>query len=136
MSKAIALPFSFNGDGGVNSTQDLKKIIQDRVVLVVMTQIGERINRPKYGTAVKNSLFESTDKASNIIKDEVANGFNLWLNYLTLLSVNPVVDPLDGHISINITYRYGSSSNPETVVVKTDILSQSGDVIAEVPNVK
>jgi phage baseplate assembly protein W len=136
MSKAIALPFSFTADGGVNSTQDLKKIIQDRVVLVIMTQVGERINRLKYGTSVKKSLFENTEDAANIIKDEVATGFNLWLNYLTLINVDPVVDPLDGHISINITYRYGSASNPETVVVKTDILSQSGDVLSEVPNVK
>jgi phage baseplate assembly protein W len=133
MSKAIALPFSFNADGGVNSTSDFKKIIQDRVVLVVMTLVSERLMRPNYGTNVRKSSFENTEAASSFIKQDVAIGFSNWLPYLTLLSVDPVTDPVDGNLSVNITYKYGSTSNPETISVKTDIISKSGDVIAEVP---
>jgi len=133
MSKDISLPFSFNADGGVNSTEDSKKIIQDRVALVVMTQVSERLMRPKYGTNVRKSSFENTLAAVSLIKQEISVGFNNWLPYLTLLSVDPVIDPVDGNLNVSMTYKYGSTANPETIVVKTDIISQSGDVTSEVP---
>jgi phage baseplate assembly protein W len=136
MSKAIALPFSFNANGGVNSSNDIKKIIQDRVTLVIMTQTSERVHRPKFGTGIKQGSFKNTEAAMELIKQEVSIGFNTWLSYLSLIKVDPVVDPTDGHLNVNVTYKYGSSANPETVSVKTDIVSRSGDVISEVANVK
>ena len=132
MSKAITLPFSFDSNGGISSTEDMKKIIQDRVVLVLMTYASERIMRPAYGTLVRGSSFENQAEAINMINREIDTGFNTWLPYLTLLTVNSSIDPADGHLNIEITYKYGSSANPETIIVKTDILNQSGDVITEV----
>jgi hypothetical protein len=38
--KAISLPFGFNESGGISFTTDIKKIFQDRVVMVVMTSLG------------------------------------------------------------------------------------------------
>lgn len=133
MSKAITLPFSFDSNGGISATEDTKKIIQDRVVLALMTYISERIMRPSYGTRVRGGSFENEDSAVTLIQQEVSAGFNNWLPYLTLISVDASIDPSDGHLNIDITYKYGSSANPETIVVKTDILNQSGDVITEVP---
>ena len=132
MSKAITLPFSFDSNGGISSTEDMKKIIQDRVVLVLMTYASERVMRPTYGTLVRGSSFENQAEAINMINREIDAGFNTWLPYLTLLTVNSSIDPADGHLNIEVTYKYGSSANPETIVVKTDILNQSGDVITEV----
>ena len=132
MSKAITLPFSFDSNGGVSSTEDMKKIIQDRVVLVLMTYASERVMRPTYGTLVRGSSFENQAEAINMINREIDTGFNTWLPYLTLLTVNASIDPADEHLNIEVTYKYGSSANPETIIVKTDILNQSGDVITEV----
>ena len=133
MSKAISLPFSFDANGAVSSTEDQKKIIQDRVVLAIMTYVSERVMRPSYGTHVKGSAFENVNSASTMIQQEVASGFNNWLPYLSLLSTDTKIDPADGHLNIIINYKYGSSANPETISIKTDILSQSGDVLREVP---
>lgn len=133
MSKAISLPFSFDSNGGITATEDMKKIIQDRVVLAIMTYNSERVMRPTYGTKVKGTAFENQDAATTIIQQEIAAGFSNWLPYLTLLSVSVSIDKADGHLNIDITYKYGSSANPETIIVKTDILNQSGDVITEVP---
>jgi len=132
MSSAISLPFGFNGNGGVNSTSDQKKIIQDRVVLVIMTLVKERVMRPSFGTGVKKSTFENTVDALALIRQEVAAGFSNWLPYLSLSNVDGAIDPVDGHLNITIDYKYGTSTTTETLVVKTDILSQSGDVITEV----
>jgi hypothetical protein len=134
MSKAISLPFSFDANGSVGYTSDLNKIIQDRIVLVIMTSLQERINRPQYGSNIKEVTFESISDATQIIKQEVSVAFTKWLSYLTLLDVAPKIDPLDNTLSVDITYKYGTTENPETVNFKTAIISQSGDVITEVSN--
>ena len=133
MSKAIALPFSFDENGNIYSTTDQKKIMQDRVVLAIMTLVSERVMRPGYGTRVRASSFENNNAAISMIKKEISQGFASMLPYLALISVDPSISQDDGHLDVSITYKYGSSQNPETVTVKTDILSQAGDVITEVP---
>lgn len=134
MSKAMALPFSFDSNGAVNNTQDPKKILQDRIVLIVMTYLGERVNRPNFGSNIKAISFENMTEATQLIKQEVAVVFNKWLPYLNFINATPKVDPVDNILSISITYNYGMNANPETVSLKTAIISQSGDVITEVSN--
>jgi len=134
MSKAIALPFSFDSNGAVNNTQDPKKVLQDRIVLVVMTYLGERVNRPNFGSNIKAVSFENMTEATQLIKQEVAVVFSKWLPYLNLIDSTSKVDPVDNILSISITYNYGINSNPETVSLKTAIISRSGDVITEVSN--
>jgi phage baseplate assembly protein W len=134
MSKAIALPFSFDSNGAVNNTQDPKKVLQDRIVLVVMTYLGERVNRPNFGSNIKAVSFENMAEATQLIKQEVAVVFSKWLPYLNLIDATPKLDPVDNILSISITYNYGINSNPETVSLKTAIISRSGDVITEVSN--
>lgn len=132
MSKAISLPFSFDADGRVSSTTDITKIIQDRVVLAVMTSTTERIMRPGYGSNVKTATFENTSIAIGIVEQEVSAAFSNWLPYLKLINVNVTLD-VDNYLNITIDYQYGALANTETVIVKTATLTQSGDIITEVP---
>lgn len=130
--KAISLPFSFDSEGRVASTTDFKKIIQDRVVIVVMTAVNERVMRPSFGTNVRGSLFDNVNDALEIIKQEISVGFSNWLPYLYLLDVVGSLDQ-DSYLNVTVSYKYGDSKNPETVTVKTATLTQSGTVISEVP---
>lgn len=132
MSSAISLPFSFDADGRIGNTSDLKKIIQDRVVLVVMSLKTERVMRPNYGTNVRRSVFENVAAATSLIKQEISVGMSTWLPYLHLDSVDVSFDG-ENYLNITINYRYGSSTNAETVIVRTATLTQSGDIITEVP---
>jgi len=133
MTLAISLPFSFDATGRVTTTADQGKIYQDRVVLVCMTLVNERVMRPTFGTRVRATAFENTNNAITMINQEISTGFNKWLPYLTLLNVEAVIDG-NGVLNANITYKYGSSGTPTTVSVKTNVVNQSGDIISEVPN--
>lgn len=130
--KAISLPFTFDTDGRIAGTTDFKKIIQDRVVLVVMTALEERVMRPTFGTNIRTATFENINNALELIRQEISVGFSNWLPYLYLLSVDGTLDQ-DNYLNITISYKYGNSQNPETVTIKTATLTQSGAVITEVP---
>jgi len=136
MSQAvISLPFSFNASGGVAYTQDEKKVWQDRVLLTVMTYLGERLMRLEFGTAINSGLFQSVGDASTLIKNEINSAFTKFLPSLTLKDVVPSVDPIDENLSFNIVYSRGTTANAtENIVVKTSIFDRTGTVITEVKN--
>ena len=67
MTKAISLPFAFDQSGSIAYTKDEKKIWQDRVVLVLMTRLGERLMRPTFGSEIGDSLFESSFSSNSFI---------------------------------------------------------------------
>jgi phage baseplate assembly protein W len=130
--KAISLPFSFDSSGSVAYTTDEKKIWQDRVVLVVMTRLTERIMRPTFGSTAGNSVFESESTAESVIQQAIAVAFSQWLKALTLTNVTVTVDPADGYLLATVQYKYEKEKNEQSVKIKTAILSRSGDVILEV----
>ena len=132
MTKAISLPFSFDQSGSIAYTKDEKKIWQDRVVLVLMTRLGERLMRPTFGSEIGDSLFESEESATTLIKKSVSVAFSRWLKQLELISVTMDVDPIDGYIIVDVGYRYSPRESEQRVKIKTAILSRSGEIILEV----
>lgn len=133
-SKAIALPFAFNETGGVYYTVDDKKAWQDRVVAAVMTNLGERVMRPTYGSDVNAALFENIGDALVILKQSVQVVFQRWLPQLTLMDVKGNIDPIDGHLLLEITYKLTKEQNEQRVSIKTAILTRAGDILLEVTN--
>ena len=130
----ISLPFSFNASGGVSYTQDEKKIWQDRVLLTVMTTLGERVMRPSYGTLISSATFEINSLAMELIKQEITTAFSKWLPSLTLTDVLGSIDPVDDNLNINILYKYGVATSTESLIVKTSTFNRTGNVITEVSN--
>lgn len=130
--RAMSLPFSFDSAGSVSYTTDEKKIWQDRVVIVVMTRLNERVMRPTFGSEASSSLFENTSAATSLLKDTIATAFSNWLKDLVLTDVSVYTDPADGALVAEIFYRYNPIENEQSVKIKTAILSRTGEVILEV----
>lgn len=133
--RAISLPFSFGSSGEVAFTTDDKKMWQDRVVLVVMTRLRERIMRPAFGTNIQDFTFESVDEAMAHIQQAVAIGFSNYLPSLQLTDVVGKIDSLDGNLNLEIYYKINTDDS-DLVTIKTAIISRSGDIIQEIPNGK
>lgn len=132
--RAISLPFGFNSGGAVSYTIDERKIWQDRIVIAVMTSLGERVMRPTFGSNTKVAIFESFEDAIALIKQAVGVAFSQWLTALTLTAVVGTVDKAEETLNIEIFYRYGQTLE-DLVTIKTAILNRSGEIILEVPNV-
>lgn len=131
---AISLPFSFDSAGLIGHTSDIKKIWQDRVALVVMTKLGERVMRPGFGSEVPAVAFENIDTAISLTRQSIATAFSRWLPALTLVDVIFTTDPIDFYLVADIRYTYSSLSEVTNVKLKTAVLTRSGDTILEVGN--
>lgn len=130
--RAIALPFSFNSSGEVSYTTDLQKIIQDRVVMAVMTKLEERVMRPNFGSNVYDSLFENEGPATTIVSQAVSGCFATWFPYLNLRSVQATV--VDETLQFDVYYSKGKSTDIEEVTIRTSLLTRAGDIIREISN--
>jgi len=128
---AITLPFAFDSYGSVAYTSDEKKIWQDRVVLVCMTSLNERIMRPTFGTTVASTLFENVNDSVSLIQQTIGGAFAKFLPSLSLQKVQGTVDPIDGSIVIEVFYRYNDKDTQQSVKIKTGLFSRSGDLIVE-----
>ena len=132
--KAITLPFSFDSTGSISYSTDQKKIWQDRVAIVVMTKLKERVMRPTFGSESSNSLFENVDSAAGLIRQTITAAFSNWLKGLLLTNVVIYVDPSEGYLITEIFYKLDLQENEQSVRIKTAILSRTGEVLLEVNN--
>ena len=131
--RAISLPFSFSSAGQVSYSSDEKKIIQDRVVLAIMTRLGERVMRPNFGSEVHYASFEAQGDAAAIVKQAVSVCFSTWFGYLELENVTPLVDSA-GVLQVEITYKKALQKISESLLIKTSLFTRSGDLIREAYN--
>ena len=130
--RAITMPFSFDSSGAVAYTKDIKKIWQDRVVMVIMTKLRERIMRPAFGSEVHEYIFETEQAASSEVRGAISVAFSKWLPSLQLLDVQVSRDPLDQYMVVDVYYKYDPKVEGQSVKIKTAILTRSGDTILEV----
>lgn len=131
--RAITLPFGFDASGGVSYAVDEQKIWQDRVAIVVMTKLRERVMRPTFGSSVPNVVFENISTGFTLAKQAIESSFTTWLPQLNLVSVTGEVDDVANAIYIQITFKY-REQDEATVRLKTAILNRAGETILEVTN--
>lgn len=134
MSTAISLPFQFDDTGSIATTADSAKIWQDRVIMVVMTDLGERVMRPTYGSDTPKAMNETVTDALSLIRQSVTVAFSRWLTDLTLIDVIGSIDKTDGYLVIQIRYKYRTTNNEQSVTIKTAVFNRSGDTLLEVAN--
>jgi hypothetical protein len=103
--KTILYPFSFDPQGNVATTIDQNKIWQDRVLAVLGTGFGERVQRLDFGTDVYQTDFQTSDSAISEVKRMAAIAFHNYLPLLTLESVDGFFDPSNGTVTMEVSYR-------------------------------
>jgi len=130
--RAISLPFSFNAAGEVSYTTDEKKIIQDRIVLAVMTKLGERVMRPDFGSSIYDALFSNMDSAIEIVRQSVSGCFANWFPDLELEDVAASVDDNEGGIVFAVKYKKALQNISESLLVRTSVLTRAAELVREV----
>jgi len=131
IQRAIALPFSFNSAGEVSYTTDEVKIIQDRLVLAIMSRPGERVMRPSFGSAIYETMFEDENTAIAIATEAVAACFTEFFPYLEFIEVLPDLDG-EGTLELEVRYRKSQQTLTESLSIKTKTFSRAGEVLQEV----
>lgn len=122
---AIKLPFTLGATGSVEVTTDQNKIWADRVLSVVGTAIGERVQRYYFGSKVHTEFFDTVSGAESNLPEIVAQAFAAYLPLLTLRNVTTDYNKDLGTLEAIIFY---SLPNDERAELRVGNISLNGNL--------
>jgi phage baseplate assembly protein W len=113
-------PFRLGRQGGVAVTTDVSRHLRDKVLAVLFTAPGERLNRPSFGVGLTTAVFEGLDDLTlSSLEFRISQGLNRDLGDEILIdSIDIVSSPDEGLLELDIDYRLRSDRVPRRLEVK------------------
>jgi len=115
----IGVSLPFNAPGVFNKTYSTKDQIKSNLINLLLTDKGERIMNPEFGTDLRRSLFDNmTNLNSEVLKLKIIDSINIFIPEIILGEVK--VEPnFDYNIlDVTINYRLAISNIPDQVTVQ------------------
>jgi len=116
---AIGVSLPFNGPGVFKSTYTTKDQIKSNLVNLLLTDTGERIMNPNFGTNLKRFLFEGiTDSSLDLLKNNILISILNYISEITVTNITLVPDTDNNLVSLTIEYYLNISQTPDQVTVQ------------------
>jgi len=113
--KAIAFPFRKGATQFPEAVQD-GPLIKEALVQLVMTGLGERIMRPKFGTNVLAYIFDNINSdLSQDIRREIAQAIALYEPRVRVTSIVLTVE--DTTVIVVISYQLNTTNTNDTLTM-------------------
>lgn len=100
----IDFPFNFDGTGRTAQPDDRAAHVRNMIEQFLFTNPGERVNRPDFGSGLRNLLFEpSSPQLAEVLRNSIQVGLARWLgDVITVSAVQ--VDASEGVLRVTIQY--------------------------------
>jgi Bacteriophage baseplate protein W len=101
-------PFKLRADrGAIAVTGDEDRHLRDKILAVLFTAPGERVNNPRFGVGLDQTVFETLDELTiAAVEFRIAEGMRRELGEDALIDgVAVEVDPDNGQVLISIDYE-------------------------------
>lgn len=103
---AIGIDLPFNGSAVFKSNYQTKDAMKSDLINYLLTNDGERIGNPRFGTGLRNYLFSQiTDGNLDFIKEDIQSRINTYFT-------NIIVE------SLNITQSYAGSLPVYNIIIQ------------------
>ena len=115
----IGVSLPFNAPGVFNKTYSTKDQIKSNLINLLLTDKGERIMNPEFGTDLRRSLFDNmTNLNSEILRLKIIDSINIFIPEIILGEVK--IEPnFDSNIlDVTINYRLAISNIPDQITVQ------------------
>jgi phage baseplate assembly protein W len=113
-------PFKLRDDrGAVAVTDDADRHLRDKIVAVLFTAPGERVNAPRFGVGLDRTLFEPLDELTiAAVEFRIAEGMQRELGDEAIVdSVDVGHDADSGQLLISIEFRRRVDRRPRTLEI-------------------
>lgn len=117
ISIGVSLPF--NGPGVFNRTYSTRDQIKSNMVNLILTNKGERVMNPEFGSDIRKNLFEQiTPDLDLIITESILNSVSTFIPEVTITNINVNSDPDNNSINILIEYKINISGTSDQIHVQ------------------
>ena len=115
---AIGISLPFSAPSAFISTYDFKTQIKYNLINLLLTNQGERVFNPNFGTSIREQLFNQiVEGTSEILTSQISNIINKYIPEITVekLSVDQLPD--QNTLVINLSYRINISNEKDTITI-------------------
>lgn len=109
-SIGFSFPLGFVGDRFFNRTKTIEEQAQHNLRNLLLTNLGERVNQPEFGSRLLEVVFEFKD--DTLIEEVINEAVEKWLPYITINEVITVVDATNPN-RLNVSIDFSVATSPD-----------------------
>ena len=109
-SIGFSFPLGFVGDRFFNRTKTIEEQAEHNLRNLLLTNIGERVNQPEFGSRLLSVVFEFKD--DTLIEEVINEAVDKWLPYITINEVVTVVDATNPN-RLNVSIDFSVATAPD-----------------------
>ena len=131
MQSELDFPFRVDTQGCIAFTSIPEEVLSNHVLIIIGTELGERVMRPDYGVGLSALLFESNDSTTAaLIRVDITEALEAYEPGVIVGSVTTdTVGALDGVFNVSVTYSSANSVFSRVIIpVNTAVLHRGGAV--------
>jgi len=96
--------YNFDNRGRTDTTPELSEFVKDLVELTLLTNPGERVNRPDFGSGLPSYVFEpNSETLATSVEFLIKSNLQRWLQHLVLIEALSVRGQ-DSSLIVDLTY--------------------------------
>jgi hypothetical protein len=115
---AIGIAIPFSTPSAFISTYDFKTQIKYNLINLLLTNKGERIFNPNFGTDIRKQLFnQMVSETSDILISQITNTINTYIPEIVVekLTVTPIYDK--NILNVSLSYMIKISNEKDTITI-------------------
>ena len=118
---AIGVSLPFNGPAGpFNKTYSTKEQTKSNLINLLLTDKGERIFNPEFGTDLRKVLFEGiTEDIVPIIQNLITTNVNIFIPEVQVTNITINTENKESNsVSVTVTYQLRISGTSDQITVE------------------
>ena len=115
----IAYPFRKGARGGIAVTDDADRHLRDKVLAILFTAPGERINRPDFGAGINRAVFENIDDlTAGALEFRIGQALRRNLEHEAIIdAVELDWDSEAGEVTLHVAFRRRADRQPRNLEI-------------------
>lgn len=126
MTTTLRIPFNIGPTGRIARAEGEYDVVNQHIKNILLTRITERVMRPRYGSRVRDFLFEPIDEMNmQELDDNIRDAIRRWEPAVDVLQV--YMDDRGSYLEVEVQFTLGSTlgAAPRTVSVS---IAKGGEV--------
>ena len=116
---AIGISLPFDGPVAFNSTYSTYDQIKSNLINLLLTNKGERVFNPEFGSDLRSVLFEGLNEdIDNEIRSLITANAAIFVPDVTITNLDIVQDKDNNSLSVSVQYRINISNKTDQITVQ------------------
>ncbi len=117
----LDFPYRIDGAGRTASTDDARRHVRNLIEAVLFTAPGERVNRPEFGSGLRELLFDVNSEAmASATEFMVQSAIQRYLSDLVVIE-SLEVERDEGRLNVTLTYALRAEEERVTEIFSREV---------------